>query len=167
MSKLPLKPSQVRFQVVWFVFICYCKQTYWRHFSQPCPKLRSWAPLLGKDATVTPRNVQEVHHSYCHINLVKKTMYQWDIEKVGIYILYLPSDIHVQKYFEEPKKIFHLIFSFNSISKSRTTSNYIIRKLFSLWNTSQLVNCRINDKLARILVLQFYLKQFTTWNLQN
>ena len=73
-----------------------------------------------------------VHHSYCHINLVKKTMYQWDIEKVGIYILYLPSDIHVQKYFEEPKKIFHLIFSFNSISKSRTTSNYIIRKLFSL-----------------------------------
>ena len=108
-----------------------------------------------------------VHHSYCHINLVKKTMYQWDIEKVGIYILYLPSDIHVQKYFEEPKKIFHLIFSFNSISKSRTTSNYIIRKLFSLWNTSQLVNCRINDKLASILVLQFYLKQFTTWNLQN
>ena len=71
-------------------------------------------------------------------------MYQWDIEKVGIYILYLPSDIHVQKYFEEPKKIFHLIFSFNSISKSRTTSNCIIRKLFSLWNTSQLVNCRIN-----------------------
>ena len=110
---------------------------------------------------------RSVHHSYCHINLVKKTMYQWDIEKVGIYILYLPSDIHVQKYFEEPKKIFHLIFSFNSISKSRTTSNYIIRKLFSLWNTSQLVNCRINDKLACILVLQFYLKQFTTWNLQN
>ena len=78
------------------------------------------------------QNYSYVHHSYCHINLVKKTMYQWDIEKVGIYILYLPSDIHVQKYFEEPKKIFHLIFSFNSISKSRTTSNYIIRKLFSL-----------------------------------
>ena len=57
-------------------------------------------------------------------------MYQWDIEKVGIYILYLPSEIHVQKYLEEPKKIFHLIFSFNSISKSRTTSNYIIRILF-------------------------------------
>ena len=50
-----------------------------------------------------------VHHSYCHINLVKKTMYQWDIVKVGIYILYLPSDIHVQKYFEELKKTFHLI----------------------------------------------------------
>ena len=42
-------------------------------------------------------------------------MYQWDIEKIGIYILYLPSEIHVQKYLEEPKKIFHLIFSFNSI----------------------------------------------------
>ena len=47
---------------------------------------------------------REVHHSYCHINLVKKTMYQWDIVKVGIYILYLPSEIHVQKYLEEPKK---------------------------------------------------------------
>ena len=30
-----------------------------------------------------------------------KTMYQRDIEKVGIYILYLPSDIQVQKYLEE------------------------------------------------------------------
>lgn len=76
------------------------------------------------------QNYSYVHHSYCHINLVKKTVYQWDIVKVGIYILYLPSEIHVQKYLEEPKKIFHLIFSFNSISKSRTTSNCIIKILF-------------------------------------
>ena len=53
-----------------------------------------------------------VHHSYCHINLVMKTMYQRDIEKVGIYILYLPSDIHVQKYLKEPiKKYFTSFFS--------------------------------------------------------
>ena len=35
-----------------------------------------------------------VHHSYCHINLVKKTMYLRDMEKVRIYILYLPSGIY-------------------------------------------------------------------------
>ena len=50
------------------------------------------------------QNYSYVHHSYCHINLVKKTMYQWDIEKVRIYNLYLPSEIHVQKYLKEPKK---------------------------------------------------------------
>ena len=33
------------------------------------------------------QNYSYVHHSYCHINLVMKTMYQRDIEKVGIFFL--------------------------------------------------------------------------------
>ena len=40
-----------------------------------------------------------------------KTMYQRDIEKVGIYILYLPSDIQVQKYLEELMKNISSSFS--------------------------------------------------------
>ena len=39
-------------------------------------------------------------------------MYQWDIEKVRIYILYLPSEIHVQKYLKGPKKNILPFFSF-------------------------------------------------------
>ena len=64
-----------------------------------------------------------VHHSYCHINLVKKTLYQRDIEEVGIYILYLPSDIQVQKYLEDLMKNILSSFLIYSISKSRTTLN--------------------------------------------
>ena len=113
-----------------------------------------------------------VHHSYCHINLVKKTLYQRDIEKVGIYILYLPSDIQVQKYLEDLMKNILSSFLIYSISKSRTTLNYNIETFFldvehiycnlefilvnlfcqlelilllSFWNTSQLVNCRIDE----------------------
>ena len=70
-----------------------------------------------------------VHHSYCHINLVKKTLYQRDMEKVRIYILYLPSEIHVQKYFKEPKKNISSSFSHFILSQNQELQQTTYMKL--------------------------------------
>ena len=53
LSQNPRKASQERFLLVYLVFTCYWRQICCTHLSKPSSKLRSWAPLLVHDATVT------------------------------------------------------------------------------------------------------------------
>ena len=86
-------------------------------------------------------------------------MYQRDIEKVGIYILYLPSDIQVQKYLEEQMKNISSSFLIYSISKSRTTSNYNIETFFldveHIYCNLEFILVNLFCQLGLILLLSF------------
>ena len=56
-SQSPRKAFQEMLMLVYLVFKCYWWQICYTQLSKPSPKLRSWAPLLVYDATVTLTNI--------------------------------------------------------------------------------------------------------------
>ena len=53
LSQNPRKASQERFLLEYSIFTCYWRQICYTQLRKPSPKLRSWAPLLVYDATVS------------------------------------------------------------------------------------------------------------------
>ena len=55
LSQSPRKAFQERLMFVYLVFTCYWRQICYTQLSKPSPILRSWAPLIVYDATVSTR----------------------------------------------------------------------------------------------------------------